>query len=292
MEKLLKEDINRIKELIKNVITESVLNEQVEKYGACDQFKDNNDKYQLCRRISYLQKWLYVNDGLGLQAIIDEALESVKSPFSPEQKRKFKEGAQLLFEMDKLTKGALYYFIKDRVEGGKIVLINGKWIPVNKLNTNTADLAELLTDLLYKSPEAKPIIDKIMGNTKEGLLTIKSVLPRLLKKYFKDPTTLFDYVKNITYRSDVGEKAENKVKKELEDKGFKLLYQGGEGDLIDMVFGTDLIMEHSEFGKKTIQVKLNENAWDRNRDYKYIDWVVIAEPFRVYDNKTKEEIQL
>jgi hypothetical protein len=51
-------------------------------------------------------------------------------------------------------------------------------------------------------------------------------------------------------------------------------------------------MEHPEFGKKTIQVKLNENAWDRNRDYKYIDWVVIAEPFTVYDNKTKEEIKL
>jgi hypothetical protein len=30
MEKLLKEDISRIKELIGNVITESVLNEQVE----------------------------------------------------------------------------------------------------------------------------------------------------------------------------------------------------------------------------------------------------------------------
>jgi hypothetical protein len=292
MEKLLKEDINRIKELIINVITESVLNEQVEKYGACDQFKGNNDKYQLCRRISYLQKWLYTEDGLGLKKIIDEALKSVKSPFRPEQKRKFKEGAQLLFEMNKISKGALYYFIRDRIEGGRIVLINNQWIPVNKLNTNTADLAELITDLLYKSPDAKPIIDKIMGNTKEGLLTIKSVLPRLLNKYFKDPSTLFDYVKNTTYRSNIGEMAENKVKKELEDKGFNLLYQGGEGDLIDMVYGTDLIMEHPEFGKKTIQVKLNENAWDRNSDYKYIDWVVIAEPFRVYDNKTKEEIQL
>jgi hypothetical protein len=51
-------------------------------------------------------------------------------------------------------------------------------------------------------------------------------------------------------------------------------------------------MEHPEYGKKTIQVKLNENAWDRSRNYKYIDWVIIAEPFTVYDNKTKEEIEL
>lgn len=292
MEKLLKEDINRIKELIGNVITESVLNEQVEEYYACDQFKNDEQKYKLCRRISYLQKWLYDNDGLGLQDIIDNALAPIKSPFTKDQKEKFKKGAELLHQMGKISKGALYYFIKDKVEVGKIVLINNKWIPVNKLNTNTADLAELLTDLLYKSPDAKPIIDKIMSNTKEGLLTIKSVLARLLNRYFKDPSTLFDYVKNTTFRSDLGEMAENKVKKELEDKGFKLLYQGGDGDLIDMNYGTDLIMEHPEYGKKTIQVKLNENAWDRSRNYKYIDWVIIAEPFTVYDNKTKEVIEL
>ena len=59
-----------------------------------------------------------------------------------------------------------------------------------------------------------------------------------------------------------------------------------------MVFGTDLIMSHPKFGNKTIQVKLNENSWDRNKDYKYIDWVVIAEPFTIYDNKTKEVIEL
>jgi hypothetical protein len=292
MEKLIKEDIDRIKELIGCVITESFINEEVEEYSVCDQFKGDDKKYKLCRRISYLQMWLYDNDGLGLRKIIDDALNPIKSPYTEDQKQKFKKGAELLLQMGKISKGALYYFIKDKVEGGKIVLINNKWIPVNKLNTNTADLAELLTDLLYKSPDAKPIIDKIMGDTKEGLLTIKSVLPRLLNRYFKDPSTLFDYVKNTTFRSNLGEMAENKVKKELEDKGFKLLYQGGDGDLIDMNYGTDLIMEHPEFGKKTIQVKLNENAWNRNREYKYIDWVIIAEPFTVYDNKTKKEIQL
>ena len=147
-------------------------------------------------------------------------------------------------------------------------------------------------NLFFVSSKSGQGFDKIMSNTKEGLLTIKSVLARLLNRYFKDPSTLFDYVKNTTFRSDLGEMAENKVKKELEDKGFKLLYQGGDGDLIDMNYGTDLIMEHPEYGKKTIQVKLNEKAWDRSRDYKYIDWVIIAEPFTVYDNKTKEVIEL
>ena len=284
-----------MKEIIKEHLKEyvkSLLNEDVEEYRACDQFNGDKEKYQLCRKISYLQSWLYDNDGLGLQSVIDNALKPIKSPFSKEQKEKFKKGANILLEMGKISKGHLYYFIRDRVEGGAIVLIDGKWIPVNKLNTNTADLAELLTDLLYKSVTAQKIIDDINVNTKEGLLSIKRFLPALLKKYFEDPSTLFDYVKNTTFRSNKGEMAENKVKNELENKGFNLLYQGGEGDLIDMVFGTDLIMSHPEFGKKTIQVKLNEGAWDRNKEYKYIDWVVIAEPFTIYDNKTKEVVEL
>jgi len=284
-----------MKEIIKEHLKEYVktfLMEDINRYSVCDQFSGNKEKYQLCKKISYLQTWLYSKDGLDLQSVIDSALEPIKSPFSNEQKQKFKRGAAILSDMGKLSKGHLYYFIKDKVEGGAIVLVDGKWIPVNKLNTNTADLSELLTDLLYKSVTAKKIIDDINVNPKEGLLSIKRFLPALLQKYFNDPSTLFDYVKNTTYRSNIGENAENKVKVELEDNGFSLLYQGGEGDLIDMVFGTDLIMEHPEFGKKTIQVKLNENSWNRSRDYKYIDWVVIAEPFTIYDNKTKEVVEL
>jgi hypothetical protein len=284
-----------MKELIREhlkVYVNSLLNEEVEEYTACDQFSGDKEKHQLCRKISYLQTWLYDKDGLDLQSVIDNALDPIKSPFNKEQKEKFKKGANILFDMGKITKGHLYYFIKDRVEGGTIVLIDGKWIPVNKLNTNTADLAELLTDLLYKSVTAQKIIDDINVNSKEGLLSIKRFLPALLNKYFKDPSTLFDYVKNTTFRSNIGEIAENKVKNELENKGFNLLYQGGEGDLIDMVFGTDLIMSHPEFGNKTIQVKLNEGSWKRNKEYKYVDWVVIAEPFTIYDNKTKEVVEL
>ena len=99
------------------------------------------------------------------------------------------------------------------------------------------------------------------------------------------------YVKNINYRSKIGEDAENNVKNKLEEKGFELLYQGGEGDLIDMTFGVDLIMSHPETGPKTIQVKSNE-SWDKSLDYKYCDWIIVSEPFTIYDNKTKEVVEL
>ena len=121
-------------------------------------------------------------------------------------------------------------------------------------------------------------------------IKMKSQIKKLIDQYFDDPNMLYDYTKNIQRTTEQGESAERRVKEHLEDKGFKSLYDGGNGDLIDMVFGTDLIMEHPEIGVKTIQVKANEKAYDQ--DYKYVDWVIIATPFTIYDNKTKERVQL
>ena len=112
----------------------------------------------------------------------------------------------------------------------------------------------------------------------------------MIEEYFDNPKMLFDYTKNIQRTTQQGESAEQRVKEYLQDKGFKVEYEGGNGDLIDMVYGTDLIMSHPDFGVKTIQVKANEKAYDQ--DYKYVDWVIIATPFTIYDNKTKEKVQL
>lgn len=280
---------NLIKEELKKYINENQKDDLM--YNACSRFSGDEEKKKLCLRIISTQGWLSKNHNYNLQEVIDEILEPIKLPYTEEQKNKFTEGAKLLFDLGKISKGRLYYFIKDNIKNGKLVLINGKWHPVNKLNTNYADLAELLTDLLYKSERSIPIRNKILQNPKEGLMLIKPKIKELLEKYFKDPTHYYDYVKNINYRSKIGENAENNVRDKLEEKGFKLLYQGGEGDLIDMTFGVDLIMSHPDFGSKTIQVKSNE-SWDKSLDYKYCDWIIVSEPFTIYDNKTKEVVEL
>jgi hypothetical protein len=51
-------------------------------------------------------------------------------------------------------------------------------------------------------------------------------------------------------------------------------------------------MTHPDYGTKTIQVKMNKNAWNEKDEYKYVDWVVVSKPFTIYDNKTKEIINL
>ena len=51
-------------------------------------------------------------------------------------------------------------------------------------------------------------------------------------------------------------------------------------------------MTSPKYGTKTIQVKNTEKSWNRSDKYEYVDWVVIANPFTIYDNKTKEKIEL
>jgi hypothetical protein len=174
-----------------------------------------------------------------------------------------------------------------------LVYIDGEWQPINKLNTNYYDLAELLTELIYREgTNLRGTIQSIINDPLTTLKRMKPTLESMLSEYFKDTKEFLDYTKNIQKTSAIGEKAENDVKEYLESNGFKSLYDGGNGDLIDMAFGTDLIMQHPDLGVKTIQVKNSEKAWNRDDEYKNVDWVVIANPLTIYDNKTKEKIEL
>ena len=155
----------------------------------------------------------------------------------------------------------------------------GEWSYVNKLNTNYADLAELLTELFIRGNVAGKLSSKNQLGLKRYLMSIKDQLLAVLDKYFK----LDDYkefVRNTKVLSDRGEKAEEDVKKVLEKFGMKTLYSGGHGDFIDMIFGTDLIMEYK--GKiYLVQVKNTEDQASKSSTYsKYKRLDYFATPTR------------
>jgi hypothetical protein len=287
MERIIKEEIARIGELM-NV---QILKES--EYSECERFSDNKQKRFVCKKIASLKGWLHKDDGLGLKRIINNKTEELKTDVPDSLKQQFIKGAELLQSLGKISEKQKEYFINNKVNSSKLVYINGEWQPINKLNTNYSDLSELITDLIYKGGEnAKTTIQSIINNPTEGLKKIKPYIGRLVDKYFEDPNVLLDYTKNIQRASAIGESAENRIKETLEDMGFESEYSGGNGDLIDMTFGTDLIMTHPTHGTKTIQVKNSERAWDRKDAYSYVDWVIIANPFTIYDNKTKKPIQI
>jgi len=282
MERLIKEDINRIKSLM-------LESEDHSEYRFCDRFSGNKQKMFVCNKIGSLKSLLSKSNGLNLRSVIDEKVSELETEIPEDQKNKFIDGVNFLESVGKITEKEKEDFIKNKVENNKLVYLNGEWQPINKLNTNYYDLAELVTELIYKKKN-NDIIQGIIKDPSNTLMRMKTQIEGMVKEYFEDPNMLFDYTKNIQRTTQQGESAEQRVKEYLQDKGFKVEYEGGNGDLIDMVFGTDLIMSHPDFGVKTIQVKANPKAYDQ--DYKYVDWVIIATPFTIYDNKTKEKVQL
>jgi len=282
MDKLIRENIERIKSLMFE-------SEGKTEYNFCDRFLGNKQKMYVCSKIGSLKGLLSRNDGLDLRTVIEKQISDLQTEIPQDLQDKFIDCAIFLESLGKITEKEKNNFIKKKVKNGKLVYLNGEWQPINKLNTNYFDLAEILTELIYKNKN-NTTFQAIIEDPKTTLMNMKSEIHTMIEEYFDDPKMLFDYTKNIQRTTQQGESAEQRVKEHLQDKGFKVEYEGGNGDLIDMAFGTDLIMSHPDFGVKTIQVKANEKAYDQ--DYRYVDWVIIATPFTIYDNKTKKPIQL
>ena len=282
MDKLIRENIERIKSLMFE-------SEGKTEYNFCDRFLGNKQKMYVCGKIGSLKGLLSRNDGLDLRTVIEKQISDLQTEIPQDLQDKFIDCAIFLESLGKITEKEKNNFIEKKVKNGKLVYLNGEWQPINKLNTNYFDLAEILTELIYKNKN-NTTFQAIIEDPKTTLMNMKSEIHTMIEEYFDDPKMLFDYTKNIQRTTQQGESAEQRVKEHLQDKGFKVEYEGGNGDLIDMAFGTDLIMSHPDFGVKTIQVKANEKAYDQ--DYRYVDWVIIATPFTIYDNKTKKPIQL
>jgi hypothetical protein len=143
----------------------------------------------------------------------------------------------------------------------------GKWHYVNKLNTNYYDLADLLAELLIrsynnKSVVSKDIIESLVSkstdeDTKNLLFKHKHKLPQLFNDYLKSPQELLEFTKSTRHTSEMGEKLEDEIVKRLTDIGYEVIYQGGNGDFIDMIYSIDFIIKGKD-KVYTVQSKTNQ----------------------------------
>lgn len=267
--------------------------------------ESNVEKESLYKKIAVEGSWLYKSNGLGMMSIIDSIFNEYgyTSKIGHKQVATFNKGLDVLMKtsMDKnYINSQLRYKLPNGIENAKMVLDeNGDWHYVNKLNTNYSELSELLSDLIMRGIErneekGRVVYNNIMSNAKEGLLKIKPYLKKLLIFYYIENGKGLEDFKSFTNiikkMSDIGELSEEKVLKKLLDSGFELVYQGGNGDFIDMIFGTDIIMYRNDLGYKTIQVK-NRINWEQLSHYK-VDWVAEGTSLRIFDRETRKELSL
>lgn len=244
----------------------NLLNEEIERISDLMGVKSKKD---VLSKLNNLKYWLYDSNGLGLQKIIEDNLTDIKSGISQEDMDKYTRGVDLLRDNGKISDRVRENFINN-LSSRKLVYVDGKWHPVNKLNTNYSDIAELLTDLLFESLDdnqyefPKEIIEFIVNTNNESeikniLSKYKQDIPKLFESYLKTPEKLLTYTKNIIRNSAYGAKMEDDVLDKLKSMGYTEEYKGGDGDFIDMIFSTDLIVKTPRGEIKTIQVKSTES---------------------------------
>jgi hypothetical protein len=269
---------------IKKILKEEQLDlfgVQTTKYESCSHFT-NKDENELCHKIGSLKTFLYDDSGLGLKNIINSKLNQMMELKDVNQE--YQAPLKLLYDTKKYNQSGGYDYISEDngyYENKVLKSVNrvfdskGKFDYINKLNTNYADLSELLTELLRRGNMVQKLNIKDVLGIRNYLSSIKDKLEKVLDKYI-DISEYRSFVRNTTFRSQIGEQAENDVRDILEKYGMKTLYQGGDGDFIDMLFGTDLIM--SDGGKTTtIQVKTKENQAKSDLSswkYKKVDFLV------------------
>jgi hypothetical protein len=242
-------------------------------------------------KIRPLRSWLVKE--LGMRDIIEEMTLPHRTPPSERQVKKFEKGINILRKTTMPVD-----FIEKNIKRAKDMTMvfneKGKWDPVNKLNTNHSDIALLLTELVVRSYEDNPsktleFYTSIMTNTKEGFMKMKPHLNYLVQKYF----TFEDLRENVTEikrYTKKGDEAEDTVIEWLEYIGYTVVYHGGDGDMIDMLFGTDIIVSDNQDKHYTVQVKRSKQQLT-NLDYLNVDWIVFVEPqISVFERTTKKEL--
>ena len=271
-----------MRHVIKKILKEdqvNLFNDDTD-YVPCSHFTNTNEN-ELCKKLDNLRSWLYSDSGLGMKNIINAKLSILAelANFNEE----YQEPLKLLYQTGKYTtiKNTNGKFIDKRMENKFIVYgDDGKWHHVNKLNTNYRDLAELLTELLNRGGVVEELNNESAIGLQKYLLSIKGKLSRVLDKYF-DVDDYKEFIRNTKNTSSKGEKAENYVKGVIEKFGMTILYQGGNGDFVDMLYGIDLIVSYK--GKVyTIQIKnSNKEITKSIGEYRYKNIDYFSSPHNI-----------
>jgi len=214
----------------------------------------------LVKLIGGLDDFKFVTYNLGMRDVIDEYLLPYKQEINFNNDPKYQQPLSILYASGKYPEIANYsgkYWSRKLILS--LIFVKGNWHPVNKLNTNSFDQAEIIVELVKKEGLIENLIQSSsdINNLKNWLIDFCKTndILQLIKKH---NLKLAGFVKNNRALSERGENAEAEVCEYLINNGYKILYTGGDGDPIDMSFGIDIIAEKAGI-ISTIQVKRSQS---------------------------------
>ena len=261
-------------------------------------------------KLNSLGNWLEEKEGLNLKEFVNNILSGITNNIQQQDIEYNLSGATILSVYKKINEYEYNRFLKDLYDR-KLVYVddkgnldpNGKWHHVNKLNTNYSDISDLLFTYLEKAKKAGSegaghILKTIENTTdtekiKKILRLYRKDFKDLFEKYLDDKKDLMKFTKYTTTFSKMGEEMESMVSQAFEKKGYKILYSGGNGNFIDMIFSVDLIMGKGD-NAVTIQVKSSKKDGDKflfKKNKSAVDYLVYpisSTEFKVVDLKDRK----
>lgn len=261
----------------------------VKKYLEFINESSKQEKEYLSNKVSNLGFYFIVYK-LKMRMIVDRLLSEMAA--TKDYNSMYQNALSLLSKTGKFDdiKGSDGSFYTNKLSNLSLVTDDeGRWNPVNKLNTNYIDLSDLLIDVIDLSGKLSEL-SSIFGLLPTGISQranytneMKSWLENFVNSndiysiIISNSIDIRNYTKAIKRNSAIGESAEYKIAELIKNKGLNILYQGGDGDFIDMIYGCDLIVGNPKNDKiYTVQVKSkSENAkkaFDDRGKYPGIDW--------------------
>jgi hypothetical protein len=253
---------------------------------------------KIINKLASFGKWLSDDNGMEFKKFINYVLKDHVT--KEDVNHKYQVPLKILYDMGvgsgtrQINRIKDVYTLERLNNSGLIFDVDGNWMPINKLNTNYYALSELIVSVLEKEGKLEGFSKFVEEKTDEeimGFLKEKnSYFFKKVMEYFKEISDYDSVLGSIKRTSAIGEKTENEVREILEKSGFSTKYQGGDGDLIDMIFGIDLIMEKK--GKMyLIQIKTNPKHIDVTNGY-YKDITLFVNPtndgIRIVERSGKE----
>ena len=232
-----------------------------------------SDKNKFCLKLSNLKSWIYKDYGLGLQRAIENILSNMSKLIDFNKDSKYQIPLQYLKKTGRFDDKSDYRYIETLPNGtyyakcisnfNQVLDSNGNYDPVNKLNTNYYDLSELVFDILSKEDPALVLSSLELSESEfKKSLSDFFVGKNLVSLINKNIPDIRVYVTHNRKMSNIGDFVENFVRDRFLSIGkdgvsmYECIYQGGDGDPIDMVYGVDLIIKKTGMESfKLIQVK-------------------------------------